>query len=93
METQFIRVNKIMDRDDNNKTGNYETEAENILVSDVKGFRKYKKNGQYGNINGDICQVQVKAETGKGGFYTMRIHESEEAFGNRLGKVIPLSVG
>lgn len=96
MEPSFIRVNKILDREDksgNEMSGVYDMCPDNVPIEDIKGFRNYKKNGKYVNIPGDICQLTIKSEGEKGGFYTIRIYESEEMFGKRLGqeKVIPLA--
>lgn len=95
---KFIKVKKILDRDipkdsekkSNLPDGHFEVKNDNIPVADVTGFRNYEKNGSYKNITGPVCQIQIKSKTAKEGFFTIRIEESEESFGSRVGTVIPL---
>lgn len=85
MDAKFIKVNKILDRDESNTSGEFSCEVEVIRISDIRGVRNFKKHKKYTNIDGDICQLSIDSVSGTNGFYTIRIQESEPDFMKRLG--------
>ena len=82
---QFIEVDKIIY---NSKTGIVTNERDNIKVSDIKSFRKWKKaDYEEKQVDGPMTQVSILSPTASEGFYNIRIHEDQESFGKRVGTI------
>ena len=80
---RYIRINKVIEKKENVLA----VEPDNILLEDIKSFRKWHKTpSEEAQIKGEMCQITIFSATGKDGFYTVRINESEEMFAERLGQ-------
>lgn len=78
----YITIRKIVEKRDNVLA----VENDTILLTDIKSFRKWHKTPvEDKQVEGEMCQISIFSATGKEGFYTVRINESAEDFGDRLG--------
>jgi hypothetical protein len=88
-QPKFITIKKVVVRKDET----IGTEQDAILISEIKNFRPWHKDHkEKDQVVGDMCQVSMFSTTGKEGFYNIKINESADSFGERLGKNIVIGL-
>jgi hypothetical protein len=88
-QPKFITIKKVVVRKDDS----IGTEQDSILISEIKNFRPWHKDHkEKAQVEGDMCQVSLFSTVGKEGFYNIKINESADDFGKRLGPSVVIGL-